>query len=56
MEFHPLHNSKQAYSWMEKGVETVLKANTGRQGININGALDADSLNVIIHIDESVNA
>lgn len=53
---HPQHNSKPAYAWMEKGVETLLKANSGRQRININGALDAKNLDVTIHIDESVNA
>lgn len=53
---HPQHNSKPAYGWMEKGEETVLKANSGRQRININGALDSDTLDVTINISDSVNA
>lgn len=53
---HPQHNSKPAYGWMLKGIDTVLKSNTGRQRININGAIDADSLEVSIQIDDAVNA
>lgn len=53
---HPQHNSKPAYGWMEKGQDTVLKSNAGRQRININGALDAESLEVLIEVDDAVNA
>lgn len=40
---HPQHNSKPAYGWMGKGKATVLKSNTGRYRININGGLDSDN-------------
>lgn len=53
---HPQHNSKPAYGWIEKGEEKVLKANTGRQRININGALDIDMIDVTVELAESVNA
>jgi transposase len=53
---HPQHNSKPAYGWFEKGVDIHLKANSGRQRININGALNRDSLDVTIHAADSVNA
>jgi transposase len=53
---HPQHNSKPAYGWFKKGVEVPLKANSGRERININGALNADSLEVTINIDDAVNA
>ena len=53
---HPQHNSKPAYGWFKKGVATPLKANTGRQRININGALNANNLDVTIHIDDAINA
>ena len=53
---HPQHNSKPAYGWFEKGVETTLKANSGRKRININGALNIDNLDVIINVKDSVNA
>lgn len=53
---HPQHNSKPAYGWIEKGEEKILKANTGRQRMNINGAIDIDMMNVTINLTESVNA
>lgn len=53
---HPQHNSKPSYGWIKKGVEKTLRANTGRQRININGALNADNLDVTIKIDDAVNA
>ena len=53
---HPQHNSKPAYGWMEKGQDVVLKSNTGRQRININGAVDPKSLEVSIQVDDAVNA
>ena len=53
---HPQHNSKPAYGWFERGIETPLKTNSGRQRININGALNVDDLTVTINAGESVNA
>lgn len=53
---HPQHNSKPAYGWFEKGVDTPLKANSGRQRVNINGALNVDDLSVTINVGTSVNA
>lgn len=53
---HPQHNSKPAYGWMIKGKESVLKANSGRQRININGALDIDNMELTINEGDSVNA
>ena len=53
---HPQHNSKPAYGWFEKGKECSLKANSGRQRININGALNANNLEVVTVECDSVNA
>lgn len=53
---HPLHNSQPAYGWIKKGKEKAIKANTGRQRLNINGAYDIESHKVIIREDESINA
>src|SRR5438132_4590134 len=36
---HPTHNSKPAYGWILKGERKELKSNTGRQRVNINGAV-----------------
>ena len=53
---HPQHNSKPSYGWFEKKSKALLKANTGRQRININGALDANNLKVTTVIADSINA
>ena len=53
---HPQHNSKPSYGWFEKGAKALLKANTGRQRININGALNANNLEVTTVTADSINA
>lgn len=53
---HPQHNTKAAYGWLRKGDKQSVKANSGRDRININGALNADDLEVLINISDSVNA
>ena len=53
---HPQHNSQAACGWILKGKEKKLKSNTGRKRINLNGALDADTHEVIIREDSTINA
>lgn len=53
---HPQHNSKPAYCWIEKGEKKEIPSNTGRKRININGAIDVESHDVVIRDDESINA
>jgi transposase len=53
---HPLHNSIVANGWIKKGTEKGIQANTGRQRLNINGACNAATGNVIIHEDVCINA
>lgn len=53
---HPQHNSMPAYGWIETGKEKKVLSNTGRQRLNINGALDAQSHEVIIRDDERIDA
>lgn len=36
---HPTHNTKPSYGWILKGKNKEIKTNTGRQRINIKGAL-----------------
>lgn len=50
---HPSHNSMPAYGWMKKGEETELKSNSGRQRLNIHGAMNAETYEVIPLISES---
>ncbi len=53
---HPLHNSINCNGWIKKGTEKGIKANTGRDRLNINGACNVAKTEVIIHHDVSVNA
>ena len=53
---HPQHNSVPAYGWIKKGHETELRANCGRQRLNINGAIDVANLKMVFRFDDTINA
>ena len=53
---HPLHNSQPAHGWIRKGKKQILKTNTGRMRVNINGAYDIENQRVIVREDESINS
>jgi transposase len=53
---HPQHNSMPAYAWIPKGEEREIKTNTGRQRINLNGALNGKDHSVVVHAAETINA
>jgi transposase len=53
---HPMHNSITAKGWIKKGTEKLIKSNTGRARLNINGVCNAEKIEVIIQEDVSVNA
>jgi transposase len=53
---HPQHNSHPVYGWLERGAETELPSNSGRQRVNINGAVNIDTLEVEVDFTDSVNS
>ena len=53
---HPLHNSIVSGGWIKKGKEKAIKANTGRNRMNINGACNAATGEVITYDDLCINA
>ena len=53
---HPRHNAMPAYGWILKGKEKQLKANTKRKGLNINGALNIEDMDVVTREDDRINA
>ena len=53
---HPQHNSMPSHGWFPRGEKTKLKSNTGRQRVNISGALDAETLEVIVSEHWRLNA
>jgi len=53
---HPQHNSVPSYGWIKKGREKELKANCGRQRLNINGAINIETLEPVTGFYETINA
>lgn len=52
---HPTFNSVPGTAWVKKGKEKFLKSNTGRKRVNLNGALDIDSLELLIREDNTLD-
>jgi transposase len=53
---HPQHNSVPSYGWIKKGQDQELKANCGRQRLNINGAINIETLEPIVRFYETIDA
>ena len=53
---HPTHNVQPAYGWIKKGVRKEIPANTGRSRLNLSGAIDVISHNLVIQEDQTLNA
>jgi transposase len=53
---HPTHNVQPAYGWIKKGVRKEVPANTGRARLNLTGAIDIVSHNILIQEDQTLNA
>ena len=53
---HPQHNTIANYGWIKKGVQKHLKTNNGRQRVNINGAINLETKQVIYVEDDRINA
>lgn len=49
---HPQHNTKSDYGWIKKGSTFPIFSNSGRQRLNINGALNAHEVTDVV-IDEA---
>lgn len=53
---HPHHNIEPVYGWIEKGITKEVPSNTGRERLNINGALNSETHEIIFREDDSINA
>jgi len=53
---HPRHNPVLGYGWIKRGVEREIPSNTGRDRLNINGAIELESLEPVVRFDETINA
>ncbi|KKR81307.1 MAG: putative orf [Candidatus Daviesbacteria bacterium GW2011_GWA1_41_61] len=56
MQTHPQHNTRPSYGWILKGTDKLIKSNTGRDRLNLNGALNAKTHDVIIREDLRINS
>lgn len=53
---HPQHNTMPSHGWVKKGEDKIIKTNSARKRININGALNSETLEVITRTDDTINA
>jgi transposase len=52
---HPTFNSMLAYGWIRKGKEKYIKSNTGRERVNINGAYNPITNEIIADDFKTIN-
>lgn len=53
---HPTHNIHKTKAWIKRGEEKQVKTNTGRARLNINGVFNLETMSVITHFSETINA
>ena len=52
---HPEHNAQAAYGWLKRGKRRELKTNSGRQRLNLHGAINAETNEVTVIESDTVN-
>jgi len=52
---HPQHNSMAAYGWIKRGQKREVKTNSGRDRINLHGAMNAETLELTVIESDTVN-
>lgn len=52
---HPEHNTMAAYGWIRRGEKRELQTNSGRQRLNLHGAINAESHEITVIESEAVN-
>ena len=53
---HPEHNTMAAYGWIKKGQDRKLQTNSGRQRLNLHGAINIETLSMTVIESKTVNA
>lgn len=52
---HPEHNAQAAYGWIKRGQERPIKTNSGRQRLNLHGAINIESMEMTVIESATVN-
>jgi transposase len=52
---HPQHNTKAAYGWIYKGESKTVKGNSGRQRLNLNGAVNLADMQITVLEEKTIN-
>ena len=52
---HPEHNAMAAYGWIKRGEKRRLKTNSGRQRLNLHGAINAETAEITVIESKSIN-
>lgn len=53
---HPQHNTSCTNVWIKKGEIKTIESNTGRKRVNLNGAYNPFSQDVLLHESDTINA
>ncbi len=52
---HPEHNTMAAYGWIKKGETRKLKTNSGRQRLNLHGAINIETMEMTLIESDTIN-
>jgi len=52
---HPEHNTMAGYGWIKKGEQRKLKTNSGRQRLNLHGAINAETMEMTLIESDTIN-
>jgi len=53
---HPQHNPVLGYGWIKRGEAYPVRSNTGRNRLNINGAINIQSMSAQVRFDDTIDA
>lgn len=53
---HPHHNNRPFYGWIYKGTEKAIKTNSGRERVNLNGAVNLEDMAITVLNEETINS
>jgi hypothetical protein len=53
---HPQHNPVLGCGWIKRGKTQPIQSNTGRQRLNINGAINIATLQLAYRFDDTIDA